>query len=150
MMSTSDNFFMRYATAIAIIAVTLLMGASAVIFYQQGAASVTARQWVDHTFEVKGHIQQLQNDLADAETGQRAYMFSGDELFLDPYKESLRNSPDNRPKSDDLGQHHSIVEEQEILRRMTSDNPVEQQNMDDADTAIKNILAYMDYLDHPA
>jgi len=143
MMNTPDNFFMRYATAIAITSVTILMIAAALIFYQQGASGADARGWVNHTYEVKGHIQQLMNRLVDAEVGERGYVFTGDERFLDPYKDALRNSSDTRPKSDALDQHHSIVEEQDILRRLTSDNTAQQQNLDDAESGIKELLDYL-------
>ena len=42
--------------------------------------------WVDHTNQV---ILQLENTLSvmkDAETGQRGYLLTGDDNYLDPYK----------------------------------------------------------------
>src|SRR5580658_755597 len=136
----ADNFLMRHAAAIAITAVTLLMLMAAFVFYQQSEAGVAARGWVNHTYDVKGHTQALLSKLDDAETGERGYVLTGDEGFLDPYKESLRNSSDARPKSDALDQHHSIAEELDILRRLTPDNPTQQQNLDDVDSGVKEFL----------
>jgi CHASE3 domain sensor protein len=136
----ADNFLMRHAAAIAITAVTLLMLMAAFVFYQQSEAGVAARGWVNHTYDVKGHTQALLSKLDDAETGERGYVLTGDEGFLDPYKESLRNSSDARPKSDALDQHHSIAEELDILRRLTPDNPTQQQNLDDVDSGVKELL----------
>ncbi len=144
MVGSSDNFLMRRATPIAIGTITLLMVIAAFVFYQQNLSGTAARGWVNHTYEVKGHIQQLMNKLIDAEVGERGYIFTGDERFLDPYKDALRDSSNARPKSDGLEQHHSIAEEQEILRRLTSDNPVQQQNLDDTDSNIKEFLTYLD------
>lgn len=74
MIQPSNNFLMRYATAIAITAVTVLMLAAALIFYQQAEAGASARAWVDHTYEVKGHVQALLGKVEDAQAGQRGYM----------------------------------------------------------------------------
>jgi CHASE3 domain sensor protein len=139
----ADNFLMRNATAVAISAVTLLMILAVVIFYRQSQVGVAAKGWVNHTYEVKGHIQAILNKLVDAETGQRGYMFIGSEEFLEPYNDALRNSSDARPKSDALEQHHSIAEEVDILKRLTSDNPTQQQNLDDLSRDIQDVLSYM-------
>ncbi|HUY68187.1 MAG TPA: CHASE3 domain-containing protein [Alphaproteobacteria bacterium] len=77
---------MRNATVIAMVALAILMGASAFVFYEQIAADTAARGWVDHTYQVKGHIQALLNKLVDAETGERAFLMSGKEC---PYHNSL-------------------------------------------------------------
>ena len=142
MIQPSNNFLMRYATAIAITAVTVLMAAAAFIFYQQAEAGASARVWVDHSYEVKGHIQALLAKIEDAQTGERGYAATGDEEFLDPYNDALKNSSDARPKSDALDQHHSIAEEIAILRRLTFEDPSQQQNLDDADDDVKSLLDY--------
>ncbi|MBV8061508.1 MAG: response regulator [Alphaproteobacteria bacterium] len=139
----ADNFFMRNATAVAIAAVTLLMLAAAIIFYRQGEANDTARYWVNHTYEVRGHIMRLLNKLEDAETGQRGYMMTGSELYLDPYKDALQDTAPNHPVNDEFDRHHSIREEIAILRRLTSDNPLQQQNIDDLEQAINKLLDYL-------
>ena len=143
MMRPADNSLMRNATAIAITVVTLLMIAATFVFYQQGETGLAARDWVNHTYDVKGHTQALLIKLEDAETGERGYISTGDERYLDPYKDALKNSSDDRPKSDALDQHHSIAEELDILRRMTSDNPTQQQNLDDTADSIKELLDYL-------
>jgi len=39
-----------------------------------------------HTYVVKTNLQALEKDLLDAETGQRGFIFTGNEEFLEPYK----------------------------------------------------------------
>jgi CheY-like chemotaxis protein/signal transduction histidine kinase len=136
----ADNFLMRHATVVAITAVTFLTLMAAFSFYQQSETGIAARGWVNHTYDVKGHTQALLSKLDDAETGERGYILTGDEGFLEPYEESLKNSSDARPKSDALDQHHSIAEELDILRRLTPDNPTQQQNLDDVDSGVKELL----------
>ncbi|MDR3449132.1 MAG: response regulator [Alphaproteobacteria bacterium] len=143
MIRPTDNFYMRHATAIAIAAVSFLVIVAALVFDQQNAAGAAARGWVNHTYEVKGHIQALLSKLEDAEVGERGYMLTGKTEFLAPYKEALQDSSAARPRSDDLGQHHSIAEELEILRRLTSDNPNQQQNLDDTGSGVTEFLTYL-------
>src|SRR5271156_5504520 len=91
---TTDNFFIRYATAVAIGTVTLLMLLAALVFWRQGEASTEAKGWVRHTYEVRGHIRLLFGSLRDAETGQRGYLVTGNEEYLEPYEEAMRDAPD--------------------------------------------------------
>jgi len=38
-------------------------------------------QWVAHTHQVKGFLAKLEKTLVDAETGQRGFIYSGEEVF---------------------------------------------------------------------
>jgi len=44
---------------------------------------------VAHTNEVVQHLDQTISDMKDAETGQRGYLLTGKEIFLDPYNGAL-------------------------------------------------------------
>src|SRR5690348_9577725 len=44
--------------------------------------------WVDHTHQVISSLRKVQALVADAETGQRGYLITGDKLFLRPYNEA--------------------------------------------------------------
>jgi CHASE3 domain sensor protein len=44
-----------------------------------------AVEWQTHTYVVKTNLQALEKELVDAETGQRGFLFTGKEDFLDPY-----------------------------------------------------------------
>jgi methyl-accepting chemotaxis protein len=45
-----------------------------------------AIQWQTHTYVVKTSLQNIEKDLLNAETGQRGFIFTGEEDFLEPYK----------------------------------------------------------------
>ena len=62
---TEDNIFIRYATAIAIGTITFLMIFATLFFWQQGKASQAAKEWVIHTYDVRGHIRLLFSGLKD-------------------------------------------------------------------------------------
>jgi methyl-accepting chemotaxis protein len=54
-----------------------------------------ASYWVAHTYEVKEKLAELEKTLVDAETGQRGFIYSGNEEFLEPYNRAT-NQINNR------------------------------------------------------
>ncbi len=138
---TSD-LFVTHATAIAITALSLFMAVAATLFYLQGEASDHDEVMVMHTYEVTGHIQLLFNRIKDVELGQRGYIIAGNEDYLAPYRDALKDSLGEDAASSQLQQHHSVSEELAILRKLTQDNPVQQQNLDEMDNYIKELLDY--------
>jgi methyl-accepting chemotaxis protein len=46
--------------------------------------------WVAHSYDVKSKLESLMGEMADAETGQRGFLYTGKEDFLEPYTNSLR------------------------------------------------------------
>src|SRR5689334_1430507 len=43
-------------------------------------------RWIDHTREVVIELERALSTLKDAETGQRGYLLTGDEEYLEPYR----------------------------------------------------------------
>jgi CHASE3 domain sensor protein len=76
--------------------------------------SVKASEWVAHTYQVGEHLQQVLSTLQDAETGQRGFLLTGNEAYLEPF-----TLADGRVQ-DTVGG----------LRALTSDNPRQQQSID--------------------
>jgi hypothetical protein len=93
----TENFLIRHATAIAIGTITLLMLLAGLSFWRQEEASTEARGWLVHTYEVIEHIESLMSELKDAETGQRGYLLTADEGYLEPYEAALREAPTPSP-----------------------------------------------------
>ena len=74
-----------HRTALALVAATLLvalLGASTYSTLVQIAGGVEARK---HIFTVLIRADELLSELKDAETGQRGYLLTGDEAFLEPW-----------------------------------------------------------------
>ncbi|HXJ15526.1 MAG TPA: PAS domain S-box protein, partial [Candidatus Limnocylindrales bacterium] len=66
--------------------------------------------WVDHTHQVISSLRKVQSLVADAETGQRGYLITGDKLFLRPYNEA----------------REQLDGEIATLRNLIADNPNQQ------------------------
>lgn len=73
--------------------------------------SSKASQWVSHTFEVEGTLQKMLSVLQDTETGQRGYLLTGKESYLEPFVKAK-------------GQIDDLVTK---LHTLTADNPRQQQ-----------------------
>ncbi|MGL6139626.1 MAG: CHASE3 domain-containing protein, partial [Planktothrix sp.] len=78
--------------------------------------------WVNHTNEVKIRIRSLEKFLVDAETGQRGFIFTGEEEFVEPYLEGLKNQD-------------SVKIE---LKNLISDNPEQLQRLAQIELLIKD------------
>jgi CHASE3 domain sensor protein len=46
--------------------------------------------WVDHTHQVLQQLETLISALKDVETGQRGYLITGDEHYLEPYLAAVK------------------------------------------------------------
>jgi methyl-accepting chemotaxis protein len=86
---------------------------------------ISTSQSVNHTHEVLEHIASALGLLKDVETGQRGYLITGDEPFLEPY---------HTGSSEVI----NVVKE---LRKLTADNPNQQKRIDSMDTLLAAKLA---------
>ena len=92
----------------------LLLLFNAALTRQRIDTLVENQSWVAHTQHVRYLLSQTELLIADAETGQRGYLFTGNADYLTPYNKAIA----------DL---NSRLEE---LERSTIDNPRQQTNVD--------------------
>src|SRR3954452_8961505 len=45
-----------------------------------------SNRWIDHTREVVIQLEKALSTLKDAETGQRGYLLTGDDQYLEPFR----------------------------------------------------------------
>jgi signal transduction histidine kinase len=86
----------------------------AILSYQSLVRNAADRRWVTHTYQVLQKLDDLQIGMADAETGQRGYILTGENSYLDPYENAL-------------GQ---ILQNVRAVRELTADNPNQQRSLD--------------------
>jgi signal transduction histidine kinase len=91
--------------AIAACALLILVCIGALSFWSE-VRNDEDREWVTHTLLVVEKLQAIRIDITQAETGQRGYLLTGQEKYLEPYQASLDQV------RRDMGE----------LRDMTSDN----------------------------
>jgi len=69
---------------------------------------------VQHSVTVSGDVEEVLSTMKDAETGQRGFLLTGNDAFLDPYK----------------GSYDSAMRMIAAVKELTQDNPVQQKNID--------------------
>jgi PAS domain S-box-containing protein len=86
-----------------------------VITYVNIQTLIKSNRWVEHTRETTAELERTLSAVKDAETGQRGYLLTGDESYLDPYRaapieleRSLRRLAELT--SDNPGQRARLVE----------------------------------------
>ena len=82
-------------------------------------------RWVAHTYEVLGQIDRLFDCISQIESGGRDYVFTGDPQYLQPYQSGIDAS---MPEIADL-------------RTLTSDNPLQAQNISGLQTLLNRVVA---------
>jgi len=105
----------------------LLLLAIGTVSYRSISKLTSTSQWVTHTHEVLEKVAAVLSLLKDAETGQRGYVITGDEAYLEPY---------NTGSTEVL----NVVKE---LRQLTADNPNQQKRIDAAERLIPARLAVL-------
>ncbi|MBL4693646.1 MAG: CHASE3 domain-containing protein [Magnetovibrio sp.] len=72
-----------------------------------------ARKWVAHSFEVQKALTHVLSSLQDAETGQRGFLLTGEEKYLEPFNAALTLLDSNFAK----------------VKQLTLDNAEQQKNL---------------------
>ncbi len=111
-MGGSWTFGRRLGASFSLAAATLLL--VAIFGYQTTAHLVENDRWVTHTTIVRESLGRLLLALADAETGQRGFVITGKDEFLEPFTHA----------SGEIERSYHDV------RSLTADNPVQQQRLD--------------------
>src|SRR6478735_3750528 len=124
-MGINWTFGRKLALGFAIAVLTLLViGISG---YRSTAHLIENDRWVSHTHEVRTTLADLTSFLKDAETGQRGFVITGDEAFLEPYRLALPE----------------IARLTADFRRLTSDNDTQQRRVNTLQPLVDGKLAEM-------
>ena len=101
----------------------------AVLSYSSLVRSADDRRWVTHTRLVLEGLDTFQIDLINAETGQRGYIITGEESYLQPYNHAL-------PR---------ILQDFRELRELTADNATQQRALDHIEPLLTAKLAELQH-----
>ncbi len=92
--------------------------------YQSLQNRQTTAELVSHTFSVLERLQALMSTLKDAETGQRGYLLTGDERYLDPFIDAKAALPEDFRR----------------VRELTLDDSAQQQRLATLETLVREKL----------
>ena len=106
--STERKVRLGFAVALACLAAIGVVSYLSVVRLKENAA------WVEHTHEVLSSLELLLAAATDSETAERGYVITGDESYLEPYRQAA-----------------AVVDGQtRHLRELTADNRAQQQRLD--------------------
>ena len=91
-----------------------LLSVFALTFFANREAT-TSQEWITHTREVETHISHALSLMQDLETGQRGFLLTGNDSYLEPFNAAV----------------NEVDTEIEGLRELTQDNPSQQERLDD-------------------
>jgi methyl-accepting chemotaxis protein len=111
------TFGRRVAVGFAVAGVILC--AVAILGYQRIHHLVESLQRVTHTYEVRNELARLKGLVLDAESGQRGYLVTGDEVFLAPYTAALAEIDKSFAAAKEL-----TADNQEQGRRLDAARPI--------------------------
>jgi methyl-accepting chemotaxis protein len=110
------------------LAFLLLLGIGAVAYRSISSLTITS-QSITHSYKVLEDIAEVFSLIKDAETGQRGYIITADEAFLEPYQIAVAGVP-------------TVIKD---LRQLTSDDANQQKRIDEAESLIAAKLAELKY-----
>ncbi len=91
----------------------IVLLAVAVFSFKNSEQFMDTNRWVNHTHQVLYEFEQVIINAVDAETGERGYLITGDESYLEPFNNSKTH-------------WFAHIDSTRIL---TADNPVQQENI---------------------
>ena len=97
---------------------------SAISYRSTNQLVETARR-ESHTYQVIGELEDLLSQIKNAETGQRGYLLTGKENYLEPYKTAV-GVLDSKLRA---------------LRQLTQDNSAQQSKLDTLEPLVKAKMA---------
>jgi hypothetical protein len=121
-MMTSVKSKLLGSFSLSIVALILLW----FVYQQSNAQLLEARRWVEHTHTVLEKVEHVMSLLKDLETGQRGFLITGQDVFLEPYNLALAKLP-------------ATISQ---IRSLTSDNPDQQKRLDRLENLYAAKLAF--------
>jgi methyl-accepting chemotaxis protein len=85
---------------------------------------IETNQWVAHTFEVLASLEELISRMKDAETGQRGFLLTGEQRYLQPYLEAKEK----------------IFQTFGTVKELTQDNPNHQRRLKELEPKLRDKL----------
>jgi PAS domain S-box-containing protein len=117
-----------FPSALFAVALALLAGVGWAA-YRNAAAMEQADRWATHTRDVIQQLDQLLSTLKDVETGQRGFLVTGEEKYLEPYSSAISQ----------------VSPEIASLKELTRDNPVQQKRLKEMEPVIAEKLAILEH-----
>ncbi len=98
-----------------------ILSAIGYVSYRTTQELITTSYWENHTYQVLGLLDEVSSKIKDAETGQRGYIITGQDPYLEPYQSAIA----------------SLEQPLQKLRKLTADNPNQQNQLNILEPLVK-------------
>ena len=106
----------------------LILAAVGVVSYRNTLHQDASSSLVEHTYRVREQLNALRTAMSDAETGQRGYIITGSETYLEPYRTAVWDA------------RRGLA----TLRRLTADNRRQQRHLDALERLVRRKIALIE------
>ena len=117
----------RYAIPSLFVAAICLVAINTWLAFNSVRVLEQSQYWVEHTYQVIAQVEIILGSAKDAETGQRGFLITGDDQFLKPYKDAVRDLP----------------EQLDSFQTLTADNPAQQRRIAEMRVRVGRRLALL-------
>ena len=121
------RFAMKYLAQLAFGAAAIMIVALGWAIYRVHFQAAESARWVTHTLEAIGAIDAADSELGRAESAQRGYQLSSQAIFLAERDRALAK----------------VAEARALIRKLTADNPRQQDRVTRMDTLVADRTAQM-------
>ena len=111
LMSQATSEKNQNALTVVLLAGILVVALNTWLAFRSVDILVQSEFWVQHTLQVINQVDRIMGSAKDAETGNRGFLITADDRFLDPYTNAVKDLP----------------AELDHFRTLTADNPSQQQ-----------------------
>jgi len=110
----------RNALTAVLLAAIVVVALNTWLAFRSIQVLVKSEYWVQHTLEVIGEVERIMGSAKDAETGNRGFLITGDERYLEPYTNAVRDLPGELEKfgtliEDNRSQKARLLDFREVL-----------------------------------
>jgi signal transduction histidine kinase len=91
--SKTDTTTNRNALTAVLFAAVVVVVLNTWLAFHSIQVLVNSEYWVQHTLEVINQVERIMGSAKDAETGNRGYLITGDERYLEPYTNAVKELP---------------------------------------------------------
>jgi signal transduction histidine kinase len=117
----------RFVVPALLLAATVVVALNALFAFRAVGSLLESEHWVEHTWRVINQVEIIMSSAKDAETGNRGFLITGDEAYLQPYHDARRELP----------------RELNEFQRLTVDNPSQQARITEMRAVLEQRLALL-------
>ncbi|BAZ50004.1 methyl-accepting chemotaxis sensory transducer [Nostoc sp. NIES-4103] len=111
--------------------IVALTGVTSYISNSINNSLIESNGWVNHTYAVKAQLKELENILVDAETGQRGFIITKQERYLEPF-----NSAEPRLKDSFLEIKNQVFDNSDQVKRLGAIENLSQAKIEELEATI--------------